>query len=1132
LSLSALDFDISGRIPLVLNRHYRATNLWLGDLGYGWSHPYGIHLWRDGDSFWFRGADGRRIPFEPPEVGKPFLQPTEKASLHRFPAGELPWSHLRQALPSGAFAVQIAADFTLLFDVRPLGRVYPLRGIADRHQNLSWVVPDAQGFPKRLTDPYGRVLTFLRNSAGLLIELQLFESEGSTNRISLVGYQYDMSNNLTIVQDPAGTRRYEYVDHVLKAYWDRRGGKFEIQYDREGRCIRTSEPENTRVRNYQFDAENKNTTVTDGLGNSSVYSFSDDQVVVQTQDEMGGKSKFEYDDKGRRVLAIDQEGNETAIAYGDQGLPVAKVSPKGSVTGLAFDSQGNLIERTSPCGAVTQYQRDAFGRVIKIARSGLGEQLIGRGADGSITSMELASGRTVSLEWSADGRRLTESDDEGLLTEQEFDLLGNRVLIRDALGAVTRYRYDKTGYLAEIVYPDSSRRLYRYDPEGRILVFTDEAGAVTSWTYDLAGRCTSLKFPNNEVVRSEYDSEKRMVAIQHPDGLRHRYQYDPRGLVTKQIFADGRMEEYRYDARGLLMEFQDAAGGLIEVARDPDGHLARADYPDGIKKIIGHDESGRWIRIETRDHVLERELTSEGLSVRESQDDYVVQREYGDTGELVFEVDSFGRQVTYAYDPDGRVTEVQVAAGTWQDEEWTPLSEPRIHRFGYDRIGNMTTWETPSGKLERRVYDSRRRLTEQTLQLGERVILSRKYSHDPAGRVIGIQDSERGARSYSYDVMGRIERVRHNGLTRTFSYDRSGNLISDGWEYLAGNRVSRIPGLALEYDHRGYIVGRTAPSGTDSFVNYSNGLIKEAKLADGRSLRFEYDPHARLVRKTDDVEEQGYHWKEDQLSTLSKDGTPKHDFLYLPGAIAPFEQSTRNNHYSIHTDANGRVLELVDDEGNIAWSDPAGVWGERNEIESSADGISCPFGFPGQVWEPRLGLYYNRHRFYCPQTAHYFTPDPIGIWGGLDAYRYVADPINLIDPDGLKCRGKNDDDILYRGDKRPPETICKEGFQARNPGAGLSLYQHVEGVPASGSNWISTTHDLDTAEGFGDTVYVISNPGCGEEVDCDPELMDKYGPDPSDSEHEIAFNKPIPPGKIVGFFKPDEGGMASFQACP
>ncbi len=119
------------------------------------------------------------------------------------------------------------------------------------------------------------------------------------------------------------------------------------------------------------------------------------------------------------------------------------------------------------------------------------------------------------------------------------------------------------------------------------------------------------------------------------------------------------------------------------------------------------------------------------------------------------------------------------------------------------------------------------------------------------------------------------------------------------------------------------------------------------------------------------------------------------------------------------------------------------------------------------------------------------------------------------------------------GDGRGPDEICAGGFSPKNPSAGLSVAQHVEGVPDTGSNWISTTHDVDTTKNFGGDgyVYKIANPGCGTEVDCDPDLIDKYGADPTDSEHEIAFNRDIPPGNILGYWKKGADPSTS-QACP
>jgi RHS repeat-associated protein len=236
----------------------------------------------------------------------------------------------------------------------------------------------------------------------------------------------------------------------------------------------------------------------------------------------------------------------------------------------------------------------------------------------------------------------------------------------------------------------------------------------------------------------------------------------------------------------------------------------------------------------------------------------------------------------------------------------------------------------------------------------------------------------------------------------------------------------------------------------------------------------------------------------------------------------------------VHTDHKGRVLELIDDAGKIVWTSSAHPFGDPRPVPQSQESVvDCPLGLPGQIWDDASRTYYNRYRFYDPRVAHFLSPDPIGIRGGLYAYRYPPDPINFIDPLGLKCRGKTDDPHLYRGDSRPPSVICSQGFAPRNPLAGLTIAEHVEGVPENGSNWISTTHDAATAAELsnGGPVYVIANPGCGVEVDCDPEMLAKYGPDHPDSEHEIAFDRAIPPANIMGYYTPNSAGAWDWNPC-
>jgi len=64
--------------------------------------------------------------------------------------------------------------------------------------------------------------------------------------------------------------------------------------------------------------------------------------------------------------------------------------------------------------------------------------------------------------------------------------------------------------------------------------------------------------------------------------------------------------------------------------------------------------------------------------------------------------------------------------------------------------------------------------------------------------------------------------------------------------------------------------------------------------------------------------------------------------------------------------------------------------------------VVCNFRFPGQYYDNETGLHYNWHRYYDPQTGRYLRPDPIGLLGGINLFKYsLNNPINSIDPLGL-----------------------------------------------------------------------------------------------------------------------------------
>lgn len=57
--------------------------------------------------------------------------------------------------------------------------------------------------------------------------------------------------------------------------------------------------------------------------------------------------------------------------------------------------------------------------------------------------------------------------------------------------------------------------------------------------------------------------------------------------------------------------------------------------------------------------------------------------------------------------------------------------------------------------------------------------------------------------------------------------------------------------------------------------------------------------------------------------------------------------------------------------------------------------------FTGREWDPEIGLYYYRARYYGPAVGRFPSEDPIGWWGSGSLYSYVDNnPVNFIDPRG------------------------------------------------------------------------------------------------------------------------------------
>ncbi|WP_274597739.1 RHS repeat-associated core domain-containing protein, partial [Erwinia amylovora] len=107
------------------------------------------------------------------------------------------------------------------------------------------------------------------------------------------------------------------------------------------------------------------------------------------------------------------------------------------------------------------------------------------------------------------------------------------------------------------------------------------------------------------------------------------------------------------------------------------------------------------------------------------------------------------------------------------------------------------------------------------------------------------------------------------------------------------------------------------------------------------------------------------------------------------------------------------------------------------------------------------GLHYNLFRYYDPVGGRFTQTDPIGLAGGLNLYAYAPNPLSWVDPLGLsKCKAN----FLYRGDKRAPNIIFREGFKPLGDSSYLLLHARDNRSPPS--HFISTSSDIEVAQNF------------------------------------------------------------------
>jgi RHS repeat-associated protein len=137
-------------------------------------------------------------------------------------------------------------------------------------------------------------------------------------------------------------------------------------------------------------------------------------------------------------------------------------------------------------------------------------------------------------------------------------------------------------------------------------------------------------------------------------------------------------------------------------------------------------------------------------------------------------------------------------------------------------------------------------------------------------------------------------------------------------------------------------------------------------------------------------------------------GNPMIEHVWL-GSI-PVAAIKNATVYYVYPDHLGTPRAITDTANQTVWywnyDEPFGETAV-NDDPNGTGAFVYNLRFPGQYFDAETGLHYNWHRDFNPVTGKYIQSDPIGLWGGINTYGYVAnDPVNGFDPNGLLRMGE------------------------------------------------------------------------------------------------------------------------------
>ena len=690
--------------------------------------------------------------------------------------------------------------------------------------------------------------------------------------------------------------------------------------------------------------------------------------VIRRVTPLGQAEKFTYNGVGDVIEFVTTSNDTTKYQYHADGL-VDKVNAPGQTGWTIYTYETtwkNLYELTKPGGTVlTQNFYDAYGRISDARR-----KVTVRVLDPEYILPDTMQWRRTRTWYTAlnqvDSVRLerTNSCAAPCYTPPSWPLP-----VDTARWVQVRFAYDRLGRDTTRINTRGYRTRSAYDGLGRLRQhwpFADSVATVDSFRYDIAGNIRYGWTRRGHLIERTYDIRGRDSTMVVPGVGTYRYTYaGPLDQLTR-AWVDG---------------FVDSIGGVNPEARwgfSQAGFLL-ADTMQGTRVTSGkHDRYGRDTSLV--DPTGTWRLRYDG--VRGLLDSVITP--FGDT--LSWATDSRWRRLGPYIQNDGDST---------VDYEGVPA---------WDNLGKLISIVASQDTVTVGRWDV------DTVNPDIHLLPLWTETRGPGGATVNMQDT------LSHDGWGRVTGVSYlkNGTsfaTATYSYDRDVNIrpSSETRVYdLASTRLTSRGTDTFSYDRSGNLVSRTAGGATWTYGYDALDRLVSVRQNGSLVARYAYDVLGRrIVKRVYAGAGTGYMrmlYRNGEV-IAEADSAGSLTFAYTRGLgtdelVAIRRYSDGTNYHAV-LDALGSTRGVTRRDGAWLASWRYTIYGAVIDSAGVAP-FALRYRWTGREYDAETGFYYFRSRYYDPGGQRFIQEDPIGYAGGLNLYAYGdGNPTNGRDPDGL-----------------------------------------------------------------------------------------------------------------------------------